>query len=71
MQQQLGDTQSALGYYQQCNDIRERLAEADPTNTQAQRDLSVSYNKLGDVQLKLGDTQLAARGVLPAVARYP
>ena len=38
---------------------RERLDAADPTNAQAQRDLSVSYNNLGDVQLQLGDTQTA------------
>ncbi len=31
----------------------------DASDTQAQRDLSVSYEKLGDVQLKLGDAHAA------------
>src|SRR5262249_20392533 len=31
----------------------------DPRDTQAQRDLSVSYNKLGDVHLQLGATDQA------------
>ena len=47
--------------YQQSLEIRKRLAAADPANTQAQRDLSVSYNKLGDVQVQLGDTQAALK----------
>ncbi len=43
--------------------IRERLAAADPTNAEWQRDLSVSYNKIGDV--------LVAQGNLDeALARY-
>ncbi len=33
-----------------------RLAEADPANSQAQRDLSISYNKLADVAVAVGDT---------------
>ncbi|MCS6849848.1 MAG: hypothetical protein NZ700_01605 [Gemmataceae bacterium] len=39
--------------------MSQRLAEADPKSAQAQRDLGVSYNKLGDVQLRLGQTQAA------------
>ncbi|WP_239340160.1 tetratricopeptide repeat protein, partial [Frankia sp. CiP3] len=33
-----------------------RLAEADPTNSQAQRDLSISYERLADVAIAVGDT---------------
>ena len=34
---------------------------ADPTNAQAQRDLSVSYERLGDLLLRLGDSAQAER----------
>src|SRR5262245_27458769 len=34
--------------------IRERLAEADPNNALWQRDLSASYNKVGDVLVAQG-----------------
>jgi tetratricopeptide (TPR) repeat protein len=36
-----------------------RLAEADPKNAEAQRDLSISYKKLGDMTLELGQAQIA------------
>ena len=39
--------------------IRQRLAKADPNNAQAQRDVSVSYNKLGDVRLQRGESPAA------------
>ena len=35
--------------------IRERLAARDPANTEWQRDLSVSHNKIGDVKVAQGD----------------
>jgi hypothetical protein len=35
--------------------IRERLAQSDPGSAGWQRDLSVSYNKVGDVQMAQGD----------------
>jgi tetratricopeptide (TPR) repeat protein len=35
--------------------IAERLAAADPTNTEWQRDLSISRSKLGDVAVAAGD----------------
>ena len=41
-----------------------RLAAADPANTEWQRDLSVSHNKLGDVAVAAGDLT-AARDRLP------
>jgi serine/threonine protein kinase len=43
--------QFALSLYRRSFDIAERLAASDPTDAQAQRDLSISYNKLGDVSL--------------------
>ncbi len=42
-------------------DIRERLAKADPTNSQWQRDLAISYNKLGDLSSTRGDLGEAER----------
>jgi tetratricopeptide (TPR) repeat protein len=63
--ERLGDMESVfhpeqgLASYQQALEIRQELAAADPRDVQAQRDLSVSYNKLGDVQLQLGDTAQA------------
>ena len=50
--------------YQASLDIRARLAAADPANTDWQRDLSVSHNKLGDVAAAAGDLT-AARDRLP------
>jgi hypothetical protein len=41
--------------------IAERLAAADPANAQTQRDLSVSYNKLGDVMSAVGNLAEAER----------
>ena len=35
--------------------IAKRLAAQDPGNTEWQRDVSVSYNKIGDVRLEGGD----------------
>ena len=35
--------------------IRERLAKADPGNAGWQRDLSVSYDRVGDVQVAQGN----------------
>ncbi|MET0417009.1 MAG: tetratricopeptide repeat protein [Actinoplanes sp.] len=39
--------------------IAQRLAEADPTNAAAQRDLSISYNKIGNVAWDRGDADAA------------
>ena len=39
--------------------IAERLAKADPGNAGWQRDLSVSHNKIGDVQREQGDLAAA------------
>jgi tetratricopeptide (TPR) repeat protein len=45
----------ALASFRQSLTIDEKLARQDPSNAQWQRDLSVSYNKLGDVQSAQGD----------------
>ena len=54
-----GKLQEALEAYQQTLAILKRLAEQDKTNSGWQRDLGVSYEKVGDVlnaQGKLQDT---------------
>ena len=50
-----GDGPGALAAYQAGLTIREDLAKRDPANTQWQRDLSVSHNKMGDVLVSQGD----------------
>ena len=50
-----GDLAGALKSYQAKHDIINRLAKSDPGNAGWQRDLSVSLNKIGDVQAAQGD----------------
>jgi tetratricopeptide (TPR) repeat protein len=45
---QAGDAKKALGYYQRCLKIDERLLKANPESAQAARDVSVSVGRLGD-----------------------
>jgi tetratricopeptide (TPR) repeat protein len=52
-----GNLAEALQSFRDSLAIRERLAQADPGNAGWQRDLSVSYNKIGNV--------LVAQGNLP------
>ena len=46
-------------FYQKSLAIRERRAAADPENADAQRDLSVSYNTIGNMTLQSGRTKEA------------
>ena len=59
MQRAQGDLPAALTSYQASLAIRDRLAQADPGNAGWQRDLSVSHNKIGDVQRAQGDLPAA------------
>ena len=52
-----GNLPDALTSFRDSLAIRDRLSKADPNNASWQRDLSVSYNKIGDV--------LVAQGNLP------
>ncbi len=56
-----GPLTAARKVYQQAFHIAQQLAAADPSDAQAQRDLSVSYEKLGDVQLQSGQVTEALR----------
>ena len=55
MQRAQGDLAEALKSYRDSLAIRERLAKSDPSNAGWQRDLSVSYINVGDVQKAQGD----------------
>lgn len=48
-------TAEALRHYQKANEISAKLAAANPNDPELQRDLSVSYEYIGDVQQQLGD----------------
>ena len=52
-----GDLPEALKTYRDGLAIRDRLAKSDPGNAGWQRDLSVSYDRVGDV--------LVAQGICP------
>ncbi len=51
----LGDLKAAAKSCNEAVEACEKLARQDPANAEWQRDLSVSYNKLGDVQRDQGD----------------
>jgi tetratricopeptide (TPR) repeat protein len=52
----IGAAEAAVRLYTRSLAILEALAKADPNNAEAKRDLSVSYEKFGDVHLQLGAT---------------
>jgi tetratricopeptide (TPR) repeat protein len=54
-----GNLPEALKSFQGSLSIRDRLAKADPNNAGWQRDLSVSYSKVGNVYRRQGDTAKA------------
>jgi tetratricopeptide (TPR) repeat protein len=54
--------EEALGLYKEASGALKKLAEANPGSAQAQRDVSVSLNKLGDV-LREGRKLEEAQGV--------
>ena len=42
-------------------EIRKKLTERDPENTEWQRNLSISHDRLGDIQQSRGDLEGAQR----------
>ena len=52
MKLQAGDQAGALAAYQESLDIARKLAAQDQGNARAQRDVSVSLERLGDVKLQ-------------------
>jgi hypothetical protein len=57
----VGDLTSARRQLRDLHHKVEARASADPTNTEWQRDLSISHNKLGDVAVAAGDLTSAQR----------
>ncbi len=55
MQVAQGDLAGALKSFQDSLAIRDKLAKSDPGHAGWQRDLAVSYEKIGDVQKAQGD----------------
>ena len=55
MQVAQGDLPGALASYEASKQIMEQLAERDPGNAGWQRDVSVSLDRVGDVQVAQGD----------------
>ena len=63
-----GDRDGALTAYRAALAIAETLARRDPGNTEWQRDLSVSHDKIGDVLLSQGDLDGALAAYRAALA---
>jgi len=51
----LGNLDSALNHFKNYQLIANKMAKADPTNSQAQRDLSFSFNRIGDIHKAQGN----------------
>ncbi|HEV7473105.1 MAG TPA: DUF4062 domain-containing protein [Pyrinomonadaceae bacterium] len=51
----LGDLKAAMQSFRRGNEISEARVDRDPANTEWQRDLSVSYERIGDVLVVQGD----------------
>ena len=68
MQVAQGDLAGALTSYRDGLAIADRLAKADPGNAGWQRDLSVSYEKIGDVQVAQGDLAGALKSYRDSLA---
>ena len=59
---QIGDKQDALIAYRESLPIFQRLADANPADTELQRDLARSYNSIGLVLDEVGKTDEGLRG---------
>jgi len=55
----LGDANKALQVYRESHEIISRLAATNPSDQQAQKDLSLSHDRLGDARLRQGDVAAA------------
>jgi len=58
----------ALPLYQQAQTAISKLSQQDPRNTEFQLDLSVSYDRTGDLQLRLGNTNAALKAYQDSLA---
>jgi tetratricopeptide (TPR) repeat protein len=60
LQLQLGDSDSAIGYYQQCFEAQAELVRTDPENSDAVLKLALAEYRLGSVSLALKNPENAA-----------
>ena len=58
-QEKYHSTEEALATYQQARHQTEFLTQLEPDSTDYRREKSVSYNQIGNLQLRLGNTKLA------------
>jgi tetratricopeptide (TPR) repeat protein len=65
-----GKLDEALKAYRDSLAIRERLAAADRSNTQWQRDLSISYEKVGEVLVAQGKLDEALKAYRDSLAIF-
>jgi hypothetical protein len=63
-----GNLPEALKSFRDGHAIADRLAKADPGNTEWQRDLSVSYEKTGDVLVAQGNLPEALKSFRDSLA---
>ncbi|WP_246277671.1 tetratricopeptide repeat protein [Phytohabitans rumicis] len=56
-----GNIDAAITRYRSALQLVEERVQADPGNAQAQRDLGISYERLGDLSQAVGDTEQAER----------
>jgi tetratricopeptide (TPR) repeat protein len=59
LEAQEGGSAEAKTQYEKAHDLAGQIARDNPESAEAQRDLSVSHNKLGDLYLRLGDARAA------------
>ena len=64
----LSQTQRAFGRYQALLQAQQHRAQAEPDRADYQRDLSVSFNKMGDLYRDLGQGELAREAFSNALA---
>ena len=57
----IGNSKAALNAFQIASESAQSAVRSDSRNTQWQRDLSISYNKIGDVQVAQGETAAALK----------
>jgi len=64
----LGDNRKAFEKYQQSQLLLEQVVKAEPDNLNLQRDLAVSYNRVGDMHLNSGDNAAALKAYQESLA---
>ena len=71
MQEAQGDLAGALKSYRGGLAVIDRLAKSDPGNAGWQRELTVSYNRIGDVQMAQNDLAGALKSYREASPSLP